>query len=699
MTDTQTGNTPTDPLEHLPKPRTPRPRRGALAMIGKIMLFLFLSVFLFGAGGLSYGLYYFYKGLPDFSELENFEPGSITRVYDRNDEIIAEFFLEKRIPVSIEDLPEYVYMSVVAVEDTTFFEHQGLDFQGIMRAFIANMQAGRIVEGGSTITQQLAKTMFLTPERNITRKIREALLAYKIDRTLDKMKILELYMNQVYFGRGAYGIEAAAQNFFDISASDLSISQAALLAGMPQAPSRYGRDIHAQITRNRHLHTLGRMREDRVITESQYDDAVNEQLEITGHHRQLNKAPYVNDMVRNYLLENYGADAIYHQGLNVYTTIDINAQLEAQQAITKGLDAYVGRHPNGLPHETPPEDLQFSLISVDNNDGSILALVGGTNFYTSQFNRATNGFRQSGSAFKPFIFSAAIDQGYTAASIIIDSPLIFSSDELVWKPENYSERFYGPTTLREALAKSRNIVTVKLLREVGVRHAIDFSRRLGISSPISEDLSIALGSTSVSLWEITRAYATFPSQGRLHHMHYISRIENRHGNILEEFQPAYEQVITEQDAYIMTSMLQTAVEDGTGFRARALERPTGGKTGSTNNFVDAWFIGFTPEVTTGVWAGFDTPRTMGNHETGSRTAAPVWVDFMQQYMSDKPVRNFTTPENLVYRLVDPYTGKLARSREGAVYEVFLAGTEPTEYSGPSERQTIDDMYRLRGGGQ
>lgn len=682
------------------KPEKPRQVKASKwKLVGRFFLFLFLSFFVFGAGAGSYALYFFTKSLPDFAELENFRPGSITRVYDRNDELIAEFFQEKRIPVSIEDLPPYVYMASVAVEDSTFFEHAGLDFQGITRAFYTNLQAGRVVEGGSTITQQLAKTMFLTPERKLTRKIREAMLAYKIDKSLDKMRILELYLNQIYYGRGAYGIEAAAQNFFNKSAHELSISEAALLAGMPQAPSRYSRDIHSTMTRNRHLHVLSRMREDLVITASQYDSAVNEQLSITGTHRQLNLAPYVNEMVRNHVLERYGSDALYHHGLNIYTTIDLPAQLAAQEAIRKGHEEYAQRHAKGLPHDTPPEDVQFALLSIDNHDGSIVALVGGTSFHTSQFNRATASLRQSGSAFKPLIFAAGLSRGFTAASIIIDSPIIFASDELVWKPENYSERFYGPTTLREALAMSRNIVTVKLLREVGIPYATEFIQKMGISSMISQDLSIALGSTSVSLLELTRAYAAFPSGGKLHDLFLIRRVEDRDGNVLEERAPSSVRVISPQDAYIMTSMLESAVQDGTGFRAKRLNRPVAGKTGSTNNFVDAWFIGFSPEITTGVWTGFDSPRTLGNQETGSRAAAPVWVDYMERYFVGKPVRNFTVPEDLVFRLVDPKTGKLAHSREGAVYEVFIAGTEPTEYSVRSERQNIDEMYRLRGGGQ
>lgn len=676
-----------------------QPRRRRRGLWWKIPLGLMLGGILFVSGLISAYVYSLWSSLPDTQGLEQFRPSSITRVYDRQGEPIAEFFREKRIPVDIHTLPEHVYLASVAVEDATFFEHDGLDFQGIFRAFMTNLEAGRVVEGGSTITQQLAKTMYLTAERRLSRKIKEAFLAYKIDRNLDKMRILELYLNQIYFGRGAYGIEAAAQNYFSKSAADLNIAEAALLAGMPKAPSRYGRDIHAPETQSRKAHVLRRMREERMITESDYDEAINMHLEVTGKTGQLNRAPYVAEMVRSHLIERYGSRAVYEQGLIVHTTIDLGAQLAAERAIDKGVQAYMERHePGSLPHQYDPEDVQYSLLSIDNQTGGVLALAGGTDFYTNQFNRATDAQRQSGSAFKPLIFSAAIEQGYSASSVLIDAPLIYQSPDLVWKPENYSEKFYGPTSLRRALAKSRNVISIKLVQEVGIDAVIDHIRRLGISSPVDRNLSIALGSSGVSLWEITRAYAVYPSGGKLLDLHLISRVEDRDGGLLESAQPRPRQVMDKRDAYIVNDMLVSVIEEGTGRRARVLERPAGGKTGTTNDFNDAWFMGFTQQVTTGVWCGFDSPVTLGRYETGAKAALPVWTDFMVDYHQGRPVREFAVPEGIVFRRVDPQTGLLARPGDSeSRYELFIDGNQPREYSGSGDASNTEELFRLREG--
>ncbi|WP_051321312.1 penicillin-binding protein 1A [Chrysiogenes arsenatis] len=696
---------PTSSPEHFqhtqapePEASQPHPKRKS-GLWWKLPLSLMLGCCIFLGGVLGYIVATLYQELPAIDELGSFRPSSISRMYDRNGVLIGEFFREKRIPISLQTLPEHVYYASIAVEDATFFEHGGLDFQGIIRAATKNFQAGRVVEGGSTITQQLAKTMFLTSERKLTRKIKEAFLAFKIDSTLEKQHILELYLNQIYYGRGAYGIEAAAQNFFNKSAHELTVAEAAMLAGMPKAPSRYSRDINDAETQQRWRHVLNRMREERAITESQFDEAINTPLAITGHIGQLNDAPYVSDFVRNAIIEKHGEDLLYREGVSIYTTVDIRAQHVAHEAITKAKQEYIQRREGRrLPHELTPEDIQFALLSIDNHDGAIIAMVGGTDFYTNQFNRAMNGQRQTGSAFKPFVYSAALEKGLSPATIMVDAPMIFPSSELVWKPENYTQRFYGPTSLRNAVAQSLNVVAVKVLQEVGIGTAIDHVRRLGITAPINRDLSIALGSSSVTLLELTRAYSIFPAEGRRHEPYLIQRVVDRDGKVIEEHIPSFEQAISPQVAYVMTSMLQSVITDGTGRSLRSLPMTLAGKTGTTNAFNDAWFFGFTPRYTTGVWTGFDVPRTMGHGEAGARSAAPVFAEFAKNYFDSEPAVDFPVPEGVVFRRIDPTTGQLAR--EGApnsIMEVFVAGTEPRDVSTGSTQDQMIDLFQLRGG--
>ncbi|HOK05855.1 MAG TPA: PBP1A family penicillin-binding protein [Syntrophales bacterium] len=665
-------------------------RNRGFATIVIIAAVAVVSLILIGAALLVYLLV---VDLPSVATLKDYRPSIATRVYADNNELVDEFFLEDRKIIRVADLPKFVIHAFVAAEDSRFFEHRGIDPQSISRAFLKNLGAGRIVQGGSTITQQVAKSLFLTPERSYTRKLKEAILAYKIDHYLTKEEILNLYLNQIYLGHGTYGIEAAAQGYFGKSARQLTLPEAAMLAGLPKAPSTYSPFTNPERARQRQAYVLERMYEDGYITQQERERALNTPLVLRSVRPKEKIAPYFVEEVRRYILSRYGSDVLYKEGLEVYTTLNISMQKAARDAVERGLRELEDRqkYERGL--------VQGALLAMDARTGAIKAMVGGRDFTKSEFNRATQSRRQPGSAFKPFIYTAAFDKGLTPVTTVMDEPIEFpdpSSPDGMWRPKNFDGKYNGPTTLRTAIVQSRNVVTVKVLREIGVDYAAAYAANMGITSPLTKNLSLALGSSGVTLLEMVRAYGVLANQGRRVTPFFITRIVDRTGHIFEENQVKVEQVIDPRIAFISTYIMQDVVESGTGRRVRGIGRPVAGKTGTTNDVRDAWFIGFTPSLVAGVWVGFDQERPLGHQEVGGRAAAPIWLYFMEKALAGTPVETFPVPEGIVFARVgargDPEGGA-----RGYIYECFLEGTVPENLTpisprdvGPARREEEEE---------
>jgi penicillin-binding protein 1A len=643
--------------------------------------------------------FYFTHDLPSIETLKNYKPPTITRFFSDEGEIIGEFSAERREVVSLERIPNQLIQAFIAGEDSRFFQHKGLDYIAILRALFRDIFSGEIVQGGSTITQQVVKSLLLSPEKSFARKIREAILAYRIEKYLSKEEILFLYLNQIYLGHGAYGVATAAENYFGKSIDELDLAESAMLAGLPQAPSKNSPYHHPEQAKKRQTYILNRMVEEGFISYGDLLKALEEPLKIKSKQNPfLAKAPHFVEYVRRYVEEKYGKEALYKNGLQVYTTADMNFQRVAQEAVESGLKE-IEKREKYLPADLPL-NLEGALVCFDLETGYIKAMIGGRDFKRSQFNRATQARRQTGSAFKPIVYASALDKGYTPVSIIVDSPIIFEWGNKKWKPKNFEEKFFGPTTLRNALTHSINIVTVKIAQDIGVDYIKDYAKKLGIPSTLQGDLSMALGSSSISLYELTRAYAVFANQGNIFKPIFIKKILDRDGNLLEENLPFFyprepseeEQVTSPQTAYLMTYLLEGVVQNGTGWRAKALGRPVAAKTGTTDQFLDAWFIGYTPELITGVWVGFDEERSLGENETGSRAASPIWVNFMSKILKDRSMGNFPIPEGVEFMKVDPKTGQANLSKEG-ILECFKEGTGPAQKA-PSPLKTSTDFFKF-----
>ena len=639
--------------------------------------------------------FYFTHDLPSIEALKNYKPSTVTKIFSDEGGVIGEYFYEKREVISLDRVPSFLIQAFVAGEDARFFQHKGIDYLAILRALFRNIFSGEIVQGGSTITQQVVKSLLLSPEKSYTRKIREAILAYKIEKYLTKEEILFLYLNQIYLGHGAYGIAIAAENYFGKNVEELNIAEAALLAGLPQAPSKYSPHQNPQQAKKRQIYILNRMVEEGFISSDEAIKAIQSPYLIKSKVKPfVEKAPHFVEHIRRYLEEKYGRDTLYKNGLQVFTTVDLNYQKTAQEALESGLKELEKRQK--YPPAEMPLNLDGALICFDIETGYVKALVGGRDYKKSQFNRAIHARRQTGSAFKPIIYASALDKGYTPASIIVDAPIVFEWGDQKWKPKNYEGRFSGPTTLRNALTHSINVVTVKIAQDIGVNYIRDYAKKLGITSPLYQELSMSLGSSSVSLFELTKVYAVFANQGRSFKPFFIKKILDRDGNLIEENLPslyfeefsAEEQVISPQTAFLITYLMEGVVQHGTGWRARSLGRPVAGKTGTTDQFIDAWFIGYTPELITGVWVGFDDERSLGENETGSRAASPIWVAYMSKILKDKSKKDFSVPEGVEFMKIDPKTGRIGEDRE-SILECFIEGTGPSQKAFSPSKTTTD----------
>ena len=659
-------------------PRRRRWLRGFLLVVGVLTLLGAAAV----ATAAVWAFAILPRSLPPVTALETLQPIQGSRLYDDNDELITELHVERRIFVPLAQIPQSLRDAILATEDRRFYSHWGLDPIGIARAIVQNYRRGRIVEGGSTITQQLTKVLFLTPDKSLERKLKEAVLALELERRYSKDRILEMYLNQIYFGHGAYGVEAAARTYFGKSVSELTVRESALLAGLVRAPSNYSPFERPEAARMRRELVLRRMVEYGALTEADAKRLARTDLGLIPPERRRTTGQYFLEYVQQQLEAKYGADMVFKGGLNVYTTLNPRMQLAAEQALREGLKALEGRTAKARPDEHP----EGALVTIDPQTGHVKALVGGYDFFRSEFNRAVHARRQPGSAFKPFVYLAALEAGFTPASRIDDSPITYpvGRNGNAWKPENYDRKFRGPTTLQQAVEESVNVVTVKLQERIGVQRTIQVARRLGIQSALTTDLTLALGSSDLTLLELTSAYGALANQGVWVAPTTIRYITDAQGRLLEEFVPEGREALSPETAYVMTHMLRGVVERGTGQAAKSLGRPVAAKTGTTNDYSNAWFIGFTPRLVTGVWVGYDRPRSLGKDETGSRVAVPIWTAYMARVLGDSPKEDFPVPERITFAPVD-----LDASNEcvRVVTMAFVRGTEPAVGCGARRQAT------------
>ena len=794
----------------------------------KYLAFTFLATLGTGILLLAAITTHYSKNLPSLDALENYQPRLVTQILDRDEKVIAEFSTERRITLAPDQIPKVLIDAFVSAEDDDFFTHRGVNPVTILRAALKNLKAGHTVQGGSTITQQVAKAILLTPERSFERKIREMILAFRMEQALSKNQILNLYLNQIFLGNGAYGVEAASLTYFGKNAKDLTVAEAAILAGLPRAPSRDNPANNPKGAIQRQRYVLGRMLESQRISRSQYDEARQARIQIRNKSETPSPLPYATEYVRRHLMQKYGATAVYEEGLRVHTTLSLPAGKAAQDAIKTGLlaldkriglrrpmkhlktakerETYLAKQhkeiadkffdykiltPEGEltspskeneptpmelaknysavvlekesktrrlvvqvglrkgiikredyawatvadPDEVYPDKVirnpfteleigdvitvtpkildpgkeeflleqeplvQGALLSYDVPTGELVAMVGGYDFNVtkSEFNRATQAVRQPGSTFKPIVYSCALNNGLTPSTIIVDSPIVYRDNdektqmEKVWRPNNFSEKFYGDTRLREAITYSRNIPTIKLLQYLKVPTVIEYAQKLGIKSPLAADLSLGLGSSGVTLEELVGAYGVFDNGGKKLPSHFIRSVVDRSGKVLEEWKAPEnpEQIIPDSTAFLITSLLKSVVDIGTGTPVKALGRSVAGKTGTTNDFKDALFMGFIPQMVTGVWVGFDEDRPLGRNETGNRSAAPIWLQYMQVATAEIPAKEFEVPASVVQIQVDETTGDVPTPRtRKRISEYFAVGTVPGE-APPLEGATVN----------
>ena len=759
-------------------------KRGSLA--GKLFATCLALAFFGGIAGASV-LLWMSRDLPRFDKLVDYEPKEATRVYAADGTLVATFHEELRTVVPPEEIPEVLKRAILAAEDAEFYQHQGLDYAGIARAFLKNLLSGQTKQGASTITQQVVKTFLLSPERTYERKLKEIVLARRIEENLSKDEILYLYLNQIYFGHGRYGVEEAARFYFGKGVKDVTLGEAAMLAGLPQSPGRLSPVTHPERAKARQRYVLGRMLENGWITKAEHDREVDRPIRVADRPADA-PGPYYVEEVRRYLVEKYGNEAVLTGGLQVHVGMDPAAQRAADAALREGLLAYdrrqgwrgnaknrsklseearaqaaqraekvpadrlidvrnaaavrpqpgvlvagevervnaagatlwFGKRTYELPAEAmrwtgkKPTDLlsrgdvvlveitdvsggkigmqlaqepeaDGAVVAIDPRTRRVRALAGGFDYARSSFDRAIQARRQPGSAFKPFVFGAALESGrWTAASLVVDAPETFRDPWTgkEWKPRNYERNvFEGTMTLRSALAKSKNTVAVRLISELGVDPVVEFARRAGISGDLPENLTLALGTGEVSPIELANAYATLASGGLAGEPVLVERVEDREGKVLEEARPQLRPAVSPALAYVLTELLQAVVGEGTARAAQALGRPTAAKTGTTSDGRDAWFAGYTNELVAVSWVGYDDHRPLGRGETGGRTALPAWLSFMKAAHQGLPVRDFPMPDGVERVAIDRATGLLAADgapEDGTVVTAFVSGTAPTE---------------------
>tara|TARA_B100000941_G_scaffold71218_1_gene48334 strand:- start:1322 stop:3682 length:2361 start_codon:yes stop_codon:yes gene_type:complete len=723
-------------------------------------------------------LWYFSIGLPDYKKLSNYQPPISSRVYSKDGKLIAEYALQKRLFVPYESIPEVVINSFLSAEDKNFFSHPGVDAKGIVRAVLKNLKnisQNKRLEGASTITQQVAKNFLLTNEVSLKRKVKEAILAFRIERAYSKERILELYLNQIYLGEGTYGIAAASLEYFDKSIKELNYSDAALLAALPKAPSKYNPYKYPEVSKFRRNLVLKNLEENNFISKRELQKLKDSSIKLKKRKIEIvNEANSYTEEVRRSVKENYGFEKLYSQGLSIKTPLDINYQIQAIKSLRKGIEDYDKRHgwrgpltnkfrnknweqvvkkfkldptlkwnfaevinvndaslnfriiddkkkniegilnKNSLKWTISNKKLlsdvyktgdiifvknenkiwkikQYpningGIVVIDPYTGDVKALVGGFNFKSSEFNRVTQAKRQPGSAFKPIVYAAALENGFSPNSIILDAPFVESQGVGLknWKPENYGKKFYGPSTLRKGIEYSRNLMTIRIAKILGLETILDLSKRLDIYDDIPELLSVSLGAAETTLLNLTSAYATFVNGGKKIKPNLISRIQDRRGKTiflqenrkcigcdqfinqssnLPKIKNTQEQIFSEETAYQITTILNGAVKRGTAKKLKSLNVPLAGKTGTTNNNYDAWFIGFSSNLVIGVYVGFDAPKTLGKYETGSKAALPIFKYFVENALFKEDFEDFKIPSNIYLTTLNYDTGLKALSGE------------------------------------
>lgn len=627
-------------------------------------------------------------------------------------ELVAAFFdeaWEERDLVRLDEPPRVLIDAILAVEDSRFYHHFGVDPKAVARALWVNLKRGAVVQGGSTLTQQLVKNFFLTPEKTLTRKFNEMVMAVLVEMRYSKDEILEAYLNEIYMGQngamGVYGLGQAARFYFGKEAGKLTLSESALLAGLIKSPNQYSPFHDLEKARSRREAVLNRMLEMGYISSVQYREARKSSLPKTPPARQGLAAPYFVDFVRKQLTEHYSHKVLTSEGMRIFTTLDMQQQLLAEESVAKGLERLEARFSH-LRREEPSHKLQGSLISLEPQTGFIKAMVGGRDYQISQFNRATQARRQPGSLFKPFIYAAALSRPtmtdgafYTAASLVRDEPITLDSGGRPWNPQNYDRTFHGAVTLRTALEQSLNVATVRIAQEVGLDQVVGTAQAMGIQTPLKKVPSLALGTSEVTALEMATAYAAIANGGMRMEPLAIKEVVDGSGRILERRAIKMTKALTSQQAYLLTYLLQGVVDHGTAKAVRRLgfDRPMAGKTGTTSDYRDAWFAGFTPELLALVWVGFDLPApTASSSEeqgsqpeglglSGAQAALPIWADFMKQATAPLGPGDFLAPPQIVFKNIDPQTGLLAgRDCPAAIREAFLQGTEPQRTCGESE---------------
>jgi len=736
---------------------------------GLVILFVVVAL----AGAASGFLFAYADDLPQISALDDYAPNVGTRVYASGGEPIGEFAVQRRQVIGYDDISPLLRQAIIAAEDQGFYSHFGVSSRIIVTAIKDVLYGERY--GASTLTQQLARNLFLTNEKTLERKIKELILTLQIEKRYTKNEILTLYCNHILWGHGTYGVEAAARLYFGKSAKDLELAEAALLAGIVQLPARQSPYVNVQAATRRRNYALQRMATEGFITQEDADAAMRRPVVTAGRPPSGNLAPFFVEEVRQHLEERYGAKRLYESGLSVRTSLDLGLQLAAEAALEKGLRRLDKRkgwrkptvnvasdghdpmeyrnarwsRPLAVGHIVPavvtaapaagtrdsialrigdlsatlpragyawtrqrsaaflkpgdlvevrideldgeartavvaleqPPAVEGAVVAIDNHTGQLRAMVGGYSFERSKFNRAVQAFRQLGSTFKPVVYTAAIDRGYTPASLLQDTPEEFDvgPNQPPYAPQNYDRTFRGPITLRHSLEHSRNVTAVRLMQDLGADVVIEYARRMGMTTPLPPYLSLALGAAEGTLLETTSAYTVFPNQGVRMRPYGVMQVLDREGNLLEENRPAAREAIRADTAYVMTSLLRGVTIRGTAAAASTLKWPVAGKTGTVDDYTDAWFIGFDPEITIGVWVGYDQKRPLGPGETGADAALPIWIEIMRSYIERRGrdnVPEFSAPGNIIFLAVDRATGIPSPDATHAINEAFIAGTEP-----------------------
>jgi len=735
------------------------------------------------------------SSIPDYSTLKQYDPPVTTRVFSSDGKLLDEFSIEERLFIPINHMPKRLVSAFLSAEDKNFYKHKGVDFFSIIKAIIiniSNINTNKRLVGASTITQQVAKNFLLTNEVSFERKIKEAILSFRIERYLTKDEILELYFNEIYLGYGSYGVASASLNYFNKSVEELTLTECAYLAALPKAPNNYHPVRKKDQAIKRRNWVLKEMYQNKYISHDQYKNSIEEDLEIKSRDpKEFYVAEDFTEEVRKFLYSLYGYKALYKKGLNVRSTIDTYYQEEAYKALKWGIEQYDRRHgwrgpienvgndiknflnykfeinfpDNWLPAVVKKSEKNFlnlllkdntslkinlleenswikkknskkiirgdiifveevdgkyeirqipgvngGLVALDPFTGKILSLVGGYDFLLSEFNRATQAKRQPGSSFKPFVYITALENGFSPSTVILDAPYVVDQGPGLpkWKPSNYTKEFYGLSTMRLGIEKSRNLMTVRLAQKLGMEKIKNLALRFNLSKNIDNNLSMALGAGEVTLLDLTNGYAMIVNNGKKIKPSFIDTIQDRKGKILFKhdertctncstnnfINPAIpkiidnsEQIVDPITAYQMVSMLEGVISRGTGRKIKSLERPLGGKTGTTNDSKDAWFVGFSPTIVVGVYIGFDTPKSLGNGETGSSVAVPIFKKYMKEILKNKPKTPFRVPPGVSFVKINPNTGLPTNDKDGII-EVFREGREPFE------QFILDDMTNI-----